>query len=176
MKSLRKMALLAGVALLTLALAYVPLRARAPQSPASGGASTPQQGSAAPPQAQNPPVQQQQQQPGIRAEVRQVVVPVTVKDGAGRLVPDLRKDEFRILEDDVEQRIISFNAEAVPLSLVLLIDNDLKRSDSRQVAESLDSIIAGLSASNKSFFCRFNPYPNKGKGFISKKKKLPTKL
>jgi len=176
MKSLRKMALLAGVALLTLALAYVPLRARAPQSPASGGASTPQQGSAAPPQAQNPPVQQQQQQPGIRAEVRQVVVPVTVKDGAGRLVPDLRKDEFRILEDDVEQRIISFNAEAVPLSLVLLIDNDLKRGDARQVAESLDSIIAGLSASDEAFVCRFDTYVHEGHGFISDQDKLLTEL
>src|SRR5215831_8874354 len=134
MKSLRKITFVAGVVLLTLSLAYAPLRARAQQT------SPPQQDSAAPAQAQNPPAQRQQQQPGIRAEVRQVVVPVTVKDGAGRLVPDLRKDEFRILEDDVEQRIISFNAEAVPLSLVLLIDNDLKRSDARQVAESLDSI------------------------------------
>ena len=141
MKSLRKTAVSAGVVLLTLMLAFVPLRARTPQH-----TSTPR------PQAQNPtPAQQPQQQqpPGLRVQVNQVIVPVTVKDGAGRLVPDLRKDEFRILEDNVEQRIIAFSADAFPLSLVLLIDNDLNRKNARQVAESLDSIIAGLSASDE---------------------------
>lgn len=168
MKSLRKTAVSAGVVLLTLMLAFVPLRARAPQH-----TSTPR------PQAQNPtPVQQPQQQqpPGLRVQVNQVIVPVTVKDGAGRLVPDLRKDEFRILEDNVEQRIIAFGADAFPLSLVLLIDNDLNRKNARQVAESLDSIIAGLSASDEAFVCRFDTYVHEGHGFISDQDKLLTEL
>src|ERR1700756_749805 len=130
MKSLRKIALWARVVLVTLALAFVPLRARTQKTRSA------QESSATPAQSQTPPAPaQQQQQPGIKVQVNQVVVPVTVKDGAGRLVPDLRKDEFRILEDDVEQRILSFSADAVPLSLVLLIDNDLKRNAARQVAE-----------------------------------------
>jgi len=168
MKSLRKTAVSAGVVLLTLMLAFVPLRARAPQH-----TSTPR------PQAQNPtPVQQPQQQqpPGLRVQVNQVIVPVTVKDGSGRLVPDLRKDEFRILEDNVEQRIIAFGADAFPLSLVLLIDNDLNRKNARQVAESLDSIIAGLSASDEAFVCRFDTYVHEGHGFISDQDKLLTEL
>ena len=171
MKSLRKIALSTGVVLLTLGLAFIP-RARPQQG------QPPQQGSATPPPSQEspPPSQQQQQAPGIKVQVNQVVVPVTVKDGAGRLVPDLRKDEFRILEDDVEQRIISFGADAVPLSLVLLIDNDLKRNDARQVTESLDSIIAGLSASDEAFVCRFDTYVHEGHGFISDQDKLLTEL
>src|SRR5438046_1901313 len=100
MKSLRKILLSSGVVLLALSL--LPLSAR-----------TPQQGFAAAAQAQNPqPPPQQPQQPGVRVQVEQVIVPVTVKDGSGRLVPDLRKDEFRILEDNVEQRIVSFSADA----------------------------------------------------------------
>jgi len=172
MKSLRKIAPSAGVALLTLALAFVPLRARTHQPHA------PQQGSAAPAQSQSPPPppQQQQKPAQIISTVTQVVVPVTVKDGSGRLVPDLRKDEFRILEDNVEQRIIHFSAEAVPLSLVLLIDNDLNRKNARQVAESLDSIIAGLSASDEAFVCRFDTYVHEGHGFISDQDKLLTEL
>jgi Ca-activated chloride channel homolog len=159
MKSLRKIALSTGVVLLTLGLAFIP-RARPQQG------QPPQQGSATPPPSQEspPPSQQQQQAPGIKVQVNQVVVPVTVKDGAGRLVPDLRKDEFRILEDDVEQRIISFGADAVPLSLVLLIDNDLKRND------------AGLSASDEAFVCRFDTYVHEGHGFISDQDKLLTEL
>jgi VWFA-related protein len=171
MKSLRKIALSAGVVLLTLALAFVPLRARTHQPHAR------QQGSAAPAQSKAPPAPAQQQQaPGLRVQVNQVVVPVTVKDGAGRLVPDLRRDEFRILEDDVEQRILYFSADPVPLSLVLLIDNDLKRNDARAVAESLDSIIAGLSASDEAFVCRFDTYVHEGHGFISDQDKLLTEL
>ena len=158
------------LALMTLVL--VPLRARTPRP------RTPQQGSTAPAQAQNPqpPPQRPQQQPGVRVEVEQVIVPVTVKDGSGRLVPDLRKDEFRILEDNVEQRIVSFSADAFPLSLVLLIDNDLKSKDARQVAESLDSIVAGLSASDEAFVCRFDQFFHEGKGFISDQDKLLTEL
>src|SRR5437773_1711223 len=164
MKSLRKILLSSGVVLLALSL--LPLSAR-----------TPQQGFAAAAQAQNPqPPPQQPQQPGVRVQVEQVIVPVTVKDGSGRLVPDLRKDEFRILEDNVEQRIVSFSADAVPLSLVVLIDNDLKSKDARQVAESLNSIVAGLSTSDEAFVCRFDQFFHEGHGFISDQDKLLTEL
>jgi Ca-activated chloride channel homolog len=176
MKSLRKIALSAGVVLLTLALAFVPLRARTRQPHAPQPSRT-QQSSAAPAQSQTPPASAQQQQPPtIRVPVTQVIVPVTVKDGSGRLVPDLRKDEFRILEDRVEQRIISFSADAFPLSLVLLIDNDLSRKNSRQVADSLDSIVAGLSTSDEAFVCRFDTYVHEGHGFIRDQDKLLTEL
>lgn len=167
MKSLRKTFLPLSVTLLAFSLWLGLLRAQAPQ-----------QGSAAAPQAQTPPppASQQQQPPGLRIQVNQVVVPVTVKDGSGRLVPDLRKDEFRILEDNVEQKIVYFSAEAVPLSLVLLIDNDLKSRDARQVSDSLFAIVAGLSVSDEAFVCRFDQFFYQGKGFISDQDKLLTEL
>jgi len=37
--------------------------------------------------------------------VNYVFLPVTVKDSEGRLVPDLTRNEFRVLDDNVEQRI-----------------------------------------------------------------------
>jgi VWFA-related protein len=169
MKSLRKTVLLLGLA--TLAVACVPLLAR-----------TRQQGSAPPAKAQTSPSspqqspQQPQQQAQVRVQVNQVVVPVTVKDRSGNLVPDLNKGDFRIFEDDVEQRIIYFSADPVPLSVVLLIDNDLKRSDARQVQDSLDAIVAGLSASDEAFVCRFDQFFHEGKGFVSDQDKLLTEL
>ena len=162
-KRLRQCALLLGVALLVVALA--PL-----------GARTPQQTSAPPAEAQKPAPQPPQQPPGLRVQVNQVIVPVTVKDGSGRLVPDLRKDEFRILEDNVEQKIVYFSADAVPLSMVLLIDNDLNRKNARQVGDSLDSIVAGLSASDEALVCRFDQDVHEGHGFISDQDKLLTEL
>jgi len=166
MKSPRKIFLPAGLVLLAVSL--VPLSARTPQEAGSRPA--------APAQSPQAPAQQSQQPPPLRIEVNQVVVPVTVKDRNGHLVPDLRKDEFRILEDKVEQKIAFFSAEAVPLSLVALIDNDLKSKDARQVADSLSSIVAGLSANDETFVCRFDQFFHEGTGFTTDQDKLLTEL
>ncbi len=104
------------------------------------------------------------------------MVPVTVKDGSGRLIADLRRDEFRIFEDNVEQRIAYFGADPTPISMVLLIDNDLKSKDARQVSESLRAIVAGLSLNDEAFVCRFDQFFHEGKGFIADQDKLLTEL
>ena len=165
MKSPRNTPHLLGLALL--ALASVPLLARPHR-----------QSSASPAQAQTPtaPPQQPQQPPSVRVQVNQVIVPVTVKDRSGHLVPDLNKEDFRIFEDRVEQKIVYFSADPVPLSLVLLIDNDLKRNDARQVTASLAAIVAGLSTSDEAFVCRFDQFFHEGKGFVSDQDKLLTEL
>src|SRR5437879_11665837 len=119
-----------------------------------------------------PPPPQGGPQTRIRIPVDQVIVPVTVKDSSGRLVPDLRRDEFRIFEDHIEQKVASFQPEAVPLSMVLLIDNDLKSRDAKQVTESLRAVVAGLSANDEAFVCRFDQFFHEGKGFISDQDKL----
>src|SRR5260370_33000924 len=135
------------------------------------------QGSAPASQEQSSPVRTQQGAPAtIRIPVNQVIVPVTVKDGGGRLVPDLRRDEFRIFEDNVEQRIAYFGAEPTPISMILLIDNDLKSKDAKQVSESLRSIVASLSLNDEAFVCRFDQFFHVGKGFISDQDKLLTEL
>jgi VWFA-related protein len=105
-----------------------------------------------------------------------VVVPVTVKDRTGNLVPDLRKDEFRIFEDNIEQEIKKLSVETVPLSLVILIDNDLKRKDEQQVEPSLVSIVSGLSTSDEAFICRFDQFFHEGKGFTRNQDNLLTEL
>ena len=141
------------------------------------GAQAPQQGTppAAPEQnSQAPP--QQNRQGKIVFSVNQVVVPVTVKDKSGRLIADLRRDEFRIFEDNVEQRVAYFGADAVPISMVLLIDNDLKSKDAKQVSESLRSVVAGLSLNDEAFVCRFDQFFHVGKGFLSDQDKLLTEL
>jgi Ca-activated chloride channel family protein len=112
----------------------------------------------------------------IRIPVNQVIVPVTVKDGSGRLIPDLRKDEFRIFEDNVEQRIAYFSNEAFPLSMIVLVDNDLKVKDAEQVAGSLRAVIAGMSTADEAFICRFDQFFHPGKGFSTNQDKLLTEL
>ena len=132
----------------------------------------------APAAAQTPAAASKGQTPGtvIRISPTLVVVPVTVKDHNGNLVPDLRRDEFRIFEDDVEQRITVFLAEVFPISLVVLIDNDLKRKDADQVEPSLRAIVGGMGASDEAFICTFDQYFHEGHGFTRDQDKLVTEL
>jgi Ca-activated chloride channel family protein len=57
-----------------------------------------------------------------RSGVDLVVVVATVLDREGRLVPGLGRDAFHVFEDGVEQRIVQFSAERVPVSLGLAVD------------------------------------------------------
>ena len=112
----------------------------------------------------------------IRANVNLVVLPVTVKDSGGVLVPDLTKEEFRVFDDNVEQRLSIFTVEAFPLSAVILIDNDLKGKNSEMVEESLKAIVGGLSSADEAFVCRFDTNFHPGKGFTKDQDKLVTEL
>jgi VWFA-related protein len=58
----------------------------------------------------------------IRTDTALVTVPVTVMDRYGRYVPLLRRDQFRIMENGVEQKIAYFATTDSPFSVVLLID------------------------------------------------------
>ena len=141
------------------------------------GAQAPQQGTAPATQQQTPLAPTQQSGQGkIVFKVNEVVVPVTVKDRAGRLIADLRRDEFRIFEDNVEQKLTHFAAEPAPISMVLLVDNDLKSKDAKQVTDSLRAVVAGLSLNDEAFVCRFDQYFHEGKGFINDPDKLLTEL
>ena len=112
-------------------------------------------------------VPQSEAQARIAVNSDLVVLPVTVKDRKGQLVPDLQKDEFRVFDDQVEQSIDVFTAEAFPLSLVVLIDDDLKSADAEQMAPSLRAIAGGISPSDEVRICRFDLRFYPGEGFTS---------
>ena len=58
----------------------------------------------------------------IRFDTSLVMVPVSVLDRNGRYVPLLRKDQFRLAENGVDQKIAYFATTDSPFSVVLLID------------------------------------------------------
>jgi Ca-activated chloride channel homolog len=182
-KRLKKKAIAGAVMAIALAGA-LSLRAQdAPEAPAPKPEATPaaptpaatKQAPAAATQPTTPPPQSDTRVM-IRANANLVVLPVTVKDGSGTLVPDLTKEEFRVFDDNIEQKISIFTVEAFPLSAVVLIDNDLKGKDSEMVEESLKSIVAGLSMADEAFVCRFDTNFHPGKGFTKDQDKLVTEL
>lgn len=105
-----------------------------------------------------------------------VVVPVTVKDGKGNLVPDLKKEDFRIFEDGVEQRLSFFTADAFPLSMVVLVDGDLKRKDAGAVESSLRAIVGGLGPNDEATLATFDQFFHEGKDFTHNQDDMLTEL
>ena len=99
---------------------------------------------------------QNEAQGKIRVNSNLVVLPVTVKDKTGNLVPDMDMQDFRVFDDDVEQVIEVFTTEAFPLSLVVLVDDDLKSKDASALVASLRSVTAGISLGDEALVCRFD--------------------
>jgi Ca-activated chloride channel family protein len=138
--------------------------------------SSTQESSPAQTRGAQPAAQQSEARTKISVNSDLVVLPVTVKDRFGNLVPDLQREEFRIFDDDVEQSIDVFTAEAFPLSLVVLIDDDLKSEDAAQMAPTLRAITAGISSSDEALICRFDLSFYPGDGFTRDLNKLWAEL
>lgn len=60
--------------------------------------------------------------PTFQVNTRTVAVYATVQDGAGRLVPDLDRNDFLVFVDDVPTEIAQFSADPQPLTIALMLD------------------------------------------------------
>jgi len=137
-----------------------------------GSAQSPGQGP-----GQAPSLETQDPRARIRTTVSLVVVPVTVKDGAGELVTDLEQTDFRVLEDGIEQPIALFSADAFPLSAAILVDDDLKRGTAEKVQKTLATLAGAFSASDEVSLWRFDQVPEQiSEDFIGDNDKLLTQL
>ena len=58
----------------------------------------------------------------IRVNTTLVTIPVSVMDRDGRYIPNLRKEDFRLWEDGIQQDVAFFASVDKPFSLVLMLD------------------------------------------------------
>jgi VWFA-related protein len=79
----------------------------------------------------------------LSTEVEEVVLNVTVLNGK-QLVEDLKAENFNILEDNVPQKILSFQHVDVPVSIGIVVDNSGSMSRKRPAVNksALDLILA----------------------------------
>ena len=159
------------LALAVAALASATFAQTQPAGPIEGPARSPQ--TQAPQSAQGPG---RQQPPRTVVTTTLVIVPVRVKDSHGQLVGDLTRDEFRVLEDDIERRVITFSAEPVPISAVVLLQNDLAEKQAKQVQQSLVSISAGFGPNDEVAMMSYDQFPNTVLDFSKDNDKLFTQL
>src|SRR5579872_3803969 len=58
----------------------------------------------------------------LQVDVSLVLVEATVRDDKGRIVNDIKPEDFHVFEDGVEQRISYFSRDELPLALALVVD------------------------------------------------------
>ena len=112
---------------------------RAPQrKPAAKPTPTPSAVDALGPPPAAPTLRQKREEqevtPGdvISVNTTEVMIPVTVRDGNGRLVNELTRTDFKVFENDREQPLSDLALRQVPVDVVLMVDA------SSSVATNLD--------------------------------------
>jgi VWFA-related protein len=58
----------------------------------------------------------------VRVNTTLVSIPVSVMDRDGKYIPDLKKEDFRVWEDGVEQKVAYFASTEKPFTVALMID------------------------------------------------------
>lgn len=81
--------------------------------------------------------QQNEQAFKFRTGVELINVNATVTDATGRFVPNLRKEDFRVYQDEQPQEITHFNSERVPVSLGIILDTSGSMQGAKMSAAKL---------------------------------------
>ena len=98
--------------------------------------------------------------PRLRSDVRLVLIPVSVTDGSDRPVTNLRRDNFRILEDGVEQVVTFFTQEDGPVSLGLLFDSSGSMKNRIETsAQALELLFQTTIPGDEFFVVQFSDQP-----------------
>ena len=81
----------------------------------------------------------------IVSNVNFVTVPVTVKDGDGRLVDGLVRKDFSIYEDGEPQTLRLFTSDPFPLSAAVVIDQGMSSTAMKRVNETYQGLLGAFS-------------------------------
>jgi len=90
------------------------------------------------------------QEPTFKAGNRSVAVYATVKNADGRLVPDLRRDVFSVLDNGRRQELTLFANEVQPITVVMLLDRSASmRRNFSLVEQAAEQFVAALLPADK---------------------------
>jgi len=119
----------------------------------------------------------QDETPVFRTEIREVTLHVSVFDRSGKLVTNIPRSGFKVLEDNVEQPIKIFRREDVPVSMGLLVDNSGSMNDKRaRVTAAALALAKESNPDDEIFVVNFNDDPYLDQSFTHDSKKLEEAL
>jgi Ca-activated chloride channel homolog len=96
----------------------------------------------------------------IRLDANLVLVPVTVTDSRGKVVPNLLKTDFKLLEEKRPQEILSFSRENAPVSLGIVVDLSGSMANKiRATHTAVDEFLKNLEPQDEEFLVTFADRP-----------------
>lgn len=96
----------------------------------------------------------------LRVDVPLVLIPVNVTTPLGASVTSLNKENFRLFEDGVEQRITHFACEDAPVSIGLLLDaSGSMRNKMKKSLEAAAELFKTANFDDEFFLIEFNERP-----------------
>ena len=113
----------------------------------------------------------------LHIDVDMAMVNVTVTDPYNRLVTGLDPDNFRVFEDNVEQEIVTFSSEDVPISIGVIFD--FSGSMSNKIGKAREAALQFFKTANPQdefFLVSFNERAELTSAFTNSVEDLPSRL
>lgn len=102
----------------------------------------------------------------LKVDTTMVLVPVTVTDATDHPVTDLTPGAFRVFEDNVEQRVVSFQQEDGPVSVGFIFDSSSSMKKRMEPSiEAIKQFLKTLMPKDEFFLIRFADNPSVVNGF-----------
>ena len=96
----------------------------------------------------------------IRIDSALVLIPAHVTTGYGASVTDLTRDNFRVSEDNIEQKITYFAKDDAPISIGVLLDTSgSMRNKMRRSSEAAATFFQTANPQDEFFLIEFNDRP-----------------
>jgi VWFA-related protein len=93
----------------------------------------------------------------LHTDVEEVALNCTVLDDHNRLAPNLKKEDFQVLEDGVRQTLISFLHTDLPVSIALVVDSSGSMNRKRpSVNKSALDLIEASNPQDEAFVVNFS--------------------
>jgi Ca-activated chloride channel family protein len=111
--------------------------------------------------------------PVFGAGVEVINLNVSVTDGRGRYVTDLKKDDFSVFEDGVRQDLSIFSHEDIPISLALMLDTSASMDEKLPTARAAATRFVGtLRPQDNAQIMQFNDRTTILQDFVADHPKL----
>jgi Ca-activated chloride channel homolog len=104
----------------------------------------------------------------LRVDTNLVLIPVAVTDSLNRFVLGLQKEDFHLVEDNVEQNVAHFSGEDAPLSVGLLFDESGSMAYKLQTSRAaVTQLLKTMNAGDEAFLVEFSDSARLSVGFTT---------
>jgi Ca-activated chloride channel family protein len=114
---------------------------------------------------------------GLHMDVDLALVNVTVTDPYNRLVTGLDPDNFRVFEDNIEQEVVTFSSEDVPISIGVIFD--FSGSMANKIGKAREAAVQFFKTANPQdefFLVSFNERAELTSSFTNSVEDLQTRM